>query len=302
MLTKSDYRGCFLGLAYGDALGAPYEGGFFEQLLWKFIGRTNKSELRWTDDTQMALDLAESLIAHHDLNLDDLAFRFGDSYKWSRGYGPSTAKILKKIRRGYNWESASKSIYLQGSYGNGAAMRSPVLALFNPVDVKRLVQQTVKSAAVTHAHPLGIEGAVIIAVATQSLLNKNSIFDVLSLIEEHCSEIEFKKRFRILQEWLLDKELQESKIVVEKLGNSMTAPLSCMTALYVALSHIDQSFENLISTVISYGGDVDTIGSMAGAMWGAFNGEGKIAKINIEDYEKIIYTADCLHEFYKINY
>lgn len=74
MLTKSDYRGCFLGLAYGDALGAPYEDGFFEQLLWKFIDRTNKDELRWADDTQMALDLAESLIAHHDLNLDDLAF------------------------------------------------------------------------------------------------------------------------------------------------------------------------------------------------------------------------------------
>ena len=51
------YRGCLVGLAMGDALGAPYEGGVLERAVWRLLGRTRAGELRWTDDTQMSLDL-----------------------------------------------------------------------------------------------------------------------------------------------------------------------------------------------------------------------------------------------------
>ena len=61
--TADQAAGCLLGLALGDALGAPYEGGPLERGLWMLIGKTRSGHLRWTDDTRMSLDLAEVLLA-----------------------------------------------------------------------------------------------------------------------------------------------------------------------------------------------------------------------------------------------
>ena len=56
-MTSLDlFQGCLLGLSLGDALGAPYEGGVLERLLWRLIGKTSQGEMRWTDDTQMTID------------------------------------------------------------------------------------------------------------------------------------------------------------------------------------------------------------------------------------------------------
>ena len=39
MVIQDQFRGCLLGLALGDAMGAPFEGGFPERLVWKIIGK-----------------------------------------------------------------------------------------------------------------------------------------------------------------------------------------------------------------------------------------------------------------------
>ncbi len=51
-----------------------------------------RRRVRWTDDTQMSIDLAESLLARGTLDPDDLAQRFAASYRWNRGYGPGAAR------------------------------------------------------------------------------------------------------------------------------------------------------------------------------------------------------------------
>src|SRR5262245_17056205 len=122
-LTLDQYVGCLLGLATGDALGAPYEGGVLERLAWRILQCRAVGSLRWTDDTQMSLDLAESLLAEGEVRPDALARRLAAGYRWSRGYGPGAAKVLKRIRRGEPWQAATKAVYAAGSYGNGAAMR-----------------------------------------------------------------------------------------------------------------------------------------------------------------------------------
>src|SRR6478609_148321 len=164
-LTLDQFSGCMLGLATGDALGAPYEGGPLERLVWHVIGRTSDGCLRWTDDTQMALDLAGSLLEEGGVRPEALAKRFASSYRWSRGYGPGAAKVLKRIRRGEPWEAASRAVYAEGSFGNGAAMRAPVLALFFARDRAGLLDGARASAMITHAHPLGIDGALLTASA-----------------------------------------------------------------------------------------------------------------------------------------
>ena len=59
---KDKFIGTFIGLSLGDALGAPFEGGLIERFLWKFFSKTPTGKMRWTDDTQMSIDLAESIL------------------------------------------------------------------------------------------------------------------------------------------------------------------------------------------------------------------------------------------------
>jgi poly(ADP-ribose) glycohydrolase ARH3 len=295
-LTVDQFVGCLLGLATGDALGAPHEGGPLERFVWRLIGRTSDGCLRWTDDTQMALDLANSLLDENGVRQESLARRFAAGYRWSRGYGPGAARILKRIRRGEAWESATKAVYSQGSYGNGAAMRAPVLALFFANDREALLDGARKSAEVTHAHPLGVEGAILIAVASQMLLGKQSATEVLAAVRSVCSTPEMCDRLAIVEAWIEADAAVGPREVAAKLGNGMTAPTSCPTALYIALRHLNKSFDEMMQFVIHCRGDVDTIGAMAGALWGIANGAEKLPPIRLEARSELTSVATRLFE------
>ena len=74
MSTRPDladrFRGCLLGLAVGDALGAPYEGLPALDIFHRFgppdVIASNPSGdvLYYTDDTQMMIGVAETLVEH----------------------------------------------------------------------------------------------------------------------------------------------------------------------------------------------------------------------------------------------
>ncbi|PKL47323.1 MAG: hypothetical protein CVV42_13405 [Candidatus Riflebacteria bacterium HGW-Riflebacteria-2] len=282
ILPEDQYVGCLLGLALGDALGAPYEGGIIERLVWRFIGKTDDGSLRWTDDTQMSLDLAESLLTKGALYQDELARRFAESYSWKRGYGPGAARILKLVKRGYSWRDAVHSVYREGSFGNGAAMRAPVLALFFPDSIEKLIVNTRAASEVTHSHPVGIDGAILIAVATSQLLAQSNSNKVLEVVSANCQTAEIRAPLQVAVSWLQQKSLPTVSEVVTRLGNGITAHKSCVTALYIALRFIDNSFADMLNFVVACGGDVDTIGAMAGALWGSYNGHDGLPDIKIE--------------------
>jgi poly(ADP-ribose) glycohydrolase ARH3 len=290
-LTADQFAGCVLGLTTGDALGAPHEGGPLERLVWRFIGRTSDGCLRWTDDTQMALDLAESLLSEDGLRPDALAKRFASGYRWSRGYGPGAAKVLKRIRRGEPWQKASKAVYAEGSYGNGAAMRAPVLALFFARDRDGLIAAARSSARVTHAHPLGVEGAVLIALAAHALLTGQSAAQLLDIVRTACSTPEISERMTTVTSWIESEEMPNPQDVARKLGNGITAQTSCPTALYIALRHMKNSFEAMMEFIIKCRGDVDTIGAMAGALWGIRNGAERLPQVRLEARDVLMDVA-----------
>jgi poly(ADP-ribose) glycohydrolase ARH3 len=84
------FEGCLLGLALGDALGARHEGGVAERFLWSLIGSTRGGRMRWTDDTQMSVDIAESLLAKGGLDArSGVAVRA--QLPMDSGFGPSAA-------------------------------------------------------------------------------------------------------------------------------------------------------------------------------------------------------------------
>ena len=174
------FAGCLLGLALGDVMGAPREGGVAERLAWRVLGRTPDGRMRWTDDTQMTLALSESLIAQQGLVLGDAALRMARAHQWRRGYGPGAAKVLARIRRGEPWASASRSVYPNGSYGNGGAMRVAPLALWFAPDAAAVWQAARDSAAITHAHEAAQWGAGAMALAVRTALVGGSASAALS--------------------------------------------------------------------------------------------------------------------------
>lgn len=299
MTSRNAFAGCLLGLALGDAMGAPYEGGVLERLLWRVIGRRLNGETRWTDDTQMSLDLAESLIAKRGFEADDVAARFAAGYRWSRGYGPGAGRILKRIRRGVHWSDANRSVFPDGSFGNGAAMRVPVVALFHAGDRNRLLDVARESARITHCHPLAVEGAVLVAVATAEALETSEPSRILAAVAEHAIEPAYRAKLAIARQWIESTELPEPRTVSSQLGNGIAALDSTVTAIYLALRFLAEPFTKLQRFVVAGRGDVDTIGAMSGAIWGAANGSSNLPHqplARLEQRERIERVADSLFD------
>lgn len=298
MATLDQFRGCLLGLALGDALGAPFEGGILERMLWRVIGFTKRGEMRWTDDTQMTIDLVESFLAKGQIDTDDLATRFSQSYRWSRGYGPAAAKMLKKIARGADWRDVSRSVYRDGSYGNGAAMRAPVLGLIFENQTGRIIDAARNSAVVTHAHAIGIEGAVLIGIVTGLAAQNSSNSEIVQQTLTHCSLEDFKSRLELALHWLINQEEVFPRKVAHDLGNGVAAHHSCISAVYVALRFRSYGFLEMMKFIAELGGDADTIGAMAGAIWGVINGYPRLPQSSLsqlEQRERLENMAELLH-------
>ncbi len=296
--SAEQFEGCLLGLALGDALGAPHEGGPVERALWRLIGTTRSGRRRYTDDTQMSLDLAESLVERKRFDAEDVAIRFARSYRWSRGYGPGASRLLKRIRAGVPWRKANRSVYPAGSFGNGGAMRAPVVGLFCWRDRDRLLDAARRSAEITHAHPLGVEGALSVAAATSTALATRDWRSILGSAAAPCGSSEFVRRFSTARKWLEASVAPPPNEVRVCLGTGITATESCVTAVYVGLRFVERPFSDLLAFVADCGGDVDTVGAMAGAVWGACNGARNLperALDSLEDRERIASLAISLH-------
>lgn len=298
MINKDLFSGCFFGLALGDTLCAPFEGGILERALWRLIGKTRTGKNRYTDDTQMSLDVAESLCKNKGVNQDHLAETFAASYRWSRGYGVGAARMLKKIKKGSNWQEVNCSIYPEGSFGNGAAMRAPITALYFFGNDVEIIDAVKKVSVITHAHPLAIEGAGLIALSTSSSLSQANVDELFKTLLENSRLKEYQTRIEIAGQWIENREAVDSRTVVKKLGNGIAALDSCVTAIYIASRHIDLPFSDMLKFIKKCSGDTDTIGAMAGAIWGAYNGMDSLNRSDIEKLE----AASRIEQLSKIIY
>lgn len=259
-----------LGLALADAVGAKFEGGLGGRLIWRAMGGEAGGLLRWTDDTQMAMGLAESLVECGGLDPDHLARRWADNMESLRGYGPGAWTLLARIRAGVPWREANRSVFPDGSYGNGAAMRAAPLGLVYHRDIPELRRATELASAITHAHPLGIEGGLLIARAVAMALEGDLDLDGLHAF---CVREEYRARLRRAKKLLRG---DASKMEVRRhLGNGIAAHESAVTAVY-AVCRARGDFKDMVEYIVELGGDTDTIGAMAGGIFGARNGVGAL--------------------------
>lgn len=267
------FTGSLLGSALGDAMGAPFEGSPLSPDFSRPAGRElipGNAPLRYTDDTEMMINLTESILAEKDVLPGSIAKSFASGMDKRRGYGTGTLRALSLISSGMPFSEASRMAFPEGSFGNGAAMRVAPAGLLYWWDRNRLSEAAIQASITTHAHPLAIEGARIISAAVGFILEGFDLKAIPDAVLEFISEEIFIEKINLMK-GLLHKKSGPAD-VAQTLGSGVPVYESVPTALYAFLK-FGESFEEMIDFCISLGGDTDTTGAMAGALSGALLGE-----------------------------
>lgn len=265
--------GSLLGLVLGDAIGARFEGLPPEQLRSQFTDKNaaleysiGRDSLRYTDDGQMALVLAEYLTENSQIDANDLMRCFVQAYEPWRGYGRGARVLIEAFRDEADYEFMAEHIFPGGSMGNGGAMRSAPVGLRFANDEERIWNEAKQAAWPTHRHELGIEGAQIIAVAT-AFATKSAHIDPENLaaaLLRKCETTVFQNRLEKLAK-------VKSSEDIEQFGNGIEAHESVVTSL-ACFALYPSDYRQAIATAIWNGGDTDTIAAMTGALVGAHIG------------------------------
>ena len=173
-VTIDKARGCLLGQAVGDALGAPIEGwsrGRIRRIYGEvrdYIEAAGRARLPglYTDDTQQALILADVLIEYRGFDPEGARRLYVELARPSpglprgayRGTGGSFRAALERMAAASPGESTGVA-----SAGNGAAMRIAPLGLWYAGDHAALQQAVIQASRQTHTDPRAIAAASAVA-------------------------------------------------------------------------------------------------------------------------------------------
>jgi poly(ADP-ribose) glycohydrolase ARH3 len=193
-----------------------------------------------------------------------------------------------------SYSEAARSLFGgQGSFGNGAAMRIAPVGLFFH-DSLDLYEQARASASVTHAHPVGVDGAAVLAWAVAQVvkLDPQEPFP----FEPFCRGlVDFARTPEIRDKMALVRTLIAEDVpppnAARRLGRSVAVHESMPFAIYSFLRH-PESFEACLFCAVLNGGDRDTLGAIACTVSGAYLGVEAIPQDWREKLENRQYIED----------
>lgn len=285
MLTTDRQRGALLGLAVGDALGAAVEfqapGTFRGVAGYRAGGPHGLEPGQWTDDTSMALALADS-IAGGGWDLDDQARRYvawwtqGDYSVNGRCFdiGNATRAALDRYRRTHDARTAGASD--SRASGNGSIMRlSPVAIRYatwidNRVD--DLIDRAVESSLPTHRSPQCLAACAYFGLVLAGLIcgeDRDAVLD---------------PQWPPLKRWLAVGPCHDEVADVAAGSFRRKCPPEIAGTGYVVRSleaalwafHDARDFREAVLRSVNLGDDADTTGAVCGQLSGAFWGESGI--------------------------
>ncbi|WP_054521816.1 ADP-ribosylglycohydrolase family protein [Thermanaerothrix daxensis] len=266
MQIRARWRGVAVGAAVGDALGMPLEFGLASHpralIRTMLPGRLPAGS--FTDDTELALAVAETLLARGYLDADDLAGRFADWYRSEPpDVGVHTQAVLSRLAAGEPWEEAAEAVFRERpeSAGNGALMRSWPVALAYWRDLEALREASVLQCRVTHRHAECVAACVflntmlarLIAGATLEAALETAFAQAAPLPEGLAHAIRLAPRRRR-----------------EELRNTGWVRHTLETAVWSLFN--SHTFEEALIQAVNLGADADTAGAVTGALAGALYG------------------------------
>ena len=252
------------GLSVGDAFGERFfrSPATVERRIADRI--TPPPPWGWTDDTAMALSVVEVLADRGGIDRDALAAAFARRYEREphRGYGGGAHRILQSIAEGVPWEVAAAAVFGgQGSFGNGAAMRSAPIGAYFAGDDDAVVEHAGASADPTHAHPEGRAGAIAVALAAAAAARGDDLFEA---VLARCPEGETRDGIVRARSFPLAYDVWTVAGAVGN-GSMISAPDTVPLCLWCAARHLDDYEEALWTTVAALG-DRDTTCAIVGGI------------------------------------
>jgi ADP-ribosyl-[dinitrogen reductase] hydrolase len=258
-------RGVAVGAALGDAFGMPLE---FKPIieLPRLVRTFKPGRLpagTFTDDTEMALALAESLEARHPLDAGDLVRRFLDWYhREPVDIGNQTRTVLANIDRLKDWQKAvAESLrFRPDSAGNASVMRCWPVAIAWWNFPSQLAADSALQSRVTHPHAECVSGSVFVNVWIAGLVQGKT---ALQAFEQALSGVEMPEEMRTAVK--LAPTMRR-----EALNNSGWVRHTLQTAAWAVLT--TSSFTEAVIQAANLGNDADTGAAVTGAVAGAVYG------------------------------
>ena len=278
------FRGSLIGLAVGDAIGAPIEfkspntfepvkdmisGGFFNLLAGE-----------WTDDTSLALCLAESLIETGKFDAVDQLKKY---LLWYRdGYMSVNGKcfdIGNTTREALIRFEVTKKPYPKldndRSAGNGSLMRLAPVPLFYLNNPSKAYENSAKSSKTTHPDPRTIDacrylGGLIVG-ALKGIPKNKLLSKRFSLLPKYWEENPMEHEIDAVASGSF-KEIEPPEI--KGTGYVVKSLEAALWAFYKT-----DTFKDGCLLAVNLGDDADTTGAIYGQLAGAYYGFSNIPKI-----------------------
>lgn len=267
-------KGALLGLAIGDALGTTVEfssPGTFKPVKDLVGGGVFRLQAgKWTDDTSMALCLADSLIEKEGFDSYDQLQKYVRWYK--EGYNSSTGTcfdIGSATRQAlYLYESTGQPYCgdeSRGSAGNGSIMRLAPIPIFYLHNRSELIFRAGLSSKTTHAAPQCIDACKYMAVLMAEAIKGKSKEELLDKkFGANFSEENFDPNILEIMNGSF-KEKQPPQIYAS--GYVVKTLEAALWAFYNT-----NNFESGALKAVNLGDDADTVGAVYGQIAGAYYG------------------------------
>lgn len=256
-------QGAFLGFAIGDALGATTEFMTPREIACEHGTHRNITGGGWlrlkpgqvTDDTEMSIFLARTLIAHQGLSALVAATAFGD---WMRTRPVDIGQCVRQGIRKFLRRGITQMPFTPQGGGNGACMRNLPVILVCLKNWSKFNTMTQLQAHCTHNHPVSDQLTLVFGELTRCLLEGQGKLAALDIASHVIRET---------PKWSFSRYRGESSAYI-------------VDSFKCVMHHFfdGTSFEDILIRTVNQGGDADTNGALAGMLAGALHGPDAIPR------------------------
>lgn len=309
--TKEFYRGCLVGGAVGDALGAPVRFMTLTEIKEKYgecginnivLGRKGRAEL--TENTQLTLFTAEGLLRAecrgNNIGVSDVLHCMYHSYlRWTYTQGLGVIEEEKDIYDGilikqkdFYTKKINRPNYLisiiNGEIGviekpinlnrdcRGIMRVAPIGLFYRP---NYTMNKATDCVAITHGDHLAQISAGIFTYIISDISVGVNIEDAIEDSIKELSKYNNVLRIKDLIEKakVLATNKKSDEICIKELGNGWLPEEMLAIAVFCSLRY-KNNFEQAIIAAVNIDGDSSTVASMVGNILGIYLGISKVPK------------------------
>ena len=266
---QDKFEGALIGLAVGDAVGTTLEfkprGTFIPITDMEGGGPFRLRVGEWTDDTSMALCLANSLIQHKGFNPEDQMNRYCNW--WRVGYMSSTGDcfdiggtVMSALDNYIEHADPFSGSTDEDTAGNGSLMRLAPIPIFYASNKELAVKYAGESSRTTHGAAECIDSCRLftsLIIESYNAASKEAIFEQCVYQPYAPNVIEIANRSFMSKSY---QELTGSGYVIESLESALWCFMN------------SDNFEEAILLSANIGNDADTTAAICGQIAGAYYG------------------------------